>query len=130
MLNHNINFENRQAVHEEIIVYNAVMLGALAWRGYQLKSRGVVLVYGLNASKAYFSQSIDVRTDYLTKKEFSQKYPKAMRLFKLLDEYNPNNEIIVSFIHDENNWIDSYCLALEIPLIKCFALRQEQLLSL
>lgn len=130
MLNHNINFENRQAVHEKIIVYNAVMFGALAWRGYQLKGRGAVLVYGLEASKAAFSESIDVRTDYLTKTEFSQNYPEAMRLFQLLDEYNPNNEIIVSFIQDENHWIDSYCLALEIPLIKCFVLRQEELLSL
>ncbi len=130
MLNHNINFDNRQAVHERIIVYNAVMFGALAWRGYQLKSRGAVLVYELNASKAGFSESIEVKTDYLTKTEVIQKYPEAIRLFQLLDEYNPNHEVIVSFTHEEKNWIDSYCLAIEIPLINCFALRQEQLLLL
>ncbi|MEW6498423.1 MAG: hypothetical protein AB1589_38880 [Cyanobacteriota bacterium] len=130
MLNHNINFENRQAVHEKILASNALMFGALAWRGYQLKGRGAILVYGLKASKAAFSESIEVRTDYLTKVEVIQNYPDAIRLFQLLDEYNPNNEIIVSFIQDKNTWIDSYCLALEIPLINCFVLRQEQLLLL
>lgn len=130
MLNHNINFENRQAVHEKILASNALMFGALAWRGYQLKGRGAILVYGLKASKVAFSESIDVRTDYLTKVEVIQNYPDAIRLFQLLDEYNPNNEIIVSFIQDKTTWIDSYCLALEIPLINCFVLRQEQLLLL
>jgi hypothetical protein len=47
MLNHNVDFDNRQLMHEQIIVSNALTFGALAWRGYQLKGRGAVVVYGL-----------------------------------------------------------------------------------
>jgi hypothetical protein len=48
----------------------------------------------------------------------------------LLDEYEPNNEMVVSFIRTENSFIDSYRLTLESSLLNCFILQQEKLLSL
>lgn len=90
------------------------MLGALAWRGYQLKGRGAVVIYGLNERKTSFEQSIDAEISYLSKKELAQTYRQAIRLFELLDEFDPNNEMIISFINTEDSWIDSYRLTLEI----------------
>lgn len=130
MLNYNVDFDNRQAVHEQIIVSNTLMLGALAWRGYQLKGTGAVVIYGLNERKTPFEQSIDAEISYLSKKELAQSYRQAIRLFELLDEFDPNNEMIISFIHTEDSWIDSYRLTLEMPLLECFILQQEQLLWL
>jgi len=132
MLNHKIDFDNRQAVHEEIIISSTLMLGAVAWRGYQLKGRGAVVVYGLKVKegKSSFEESIDAEITYLSKEEVTQSYQEAIGLFELLDEYEPNSEMVVSFIHSEDRWIDSYRITLEIPLQNCFILQQEQLLSL
>jgi hypothetical protein len=129
MLNHEIDFDNRQAVHEQIIISNTLTLGAVAWRGYQLKGRGAVVIYGLNEKKTSFEESIDAAIVYLSKEEVTQSYQEAIRLFELLDEYEPNNEMVVSFIHTEDDWIDSYQITLEISLPTCFILQQEQLLS-
>ena len=129
MINDNIDFDNRQVMHQEILISKALTLGALAWRGYQLKGPGAVVVYGLKARKTSFEESIDAQTIYLSKQEVTQNYREAIRLFELLDEYEPNNEMVVSFIHTEYSWIDTYQLTLEIPLLKCFILEQEQLLS-
>ena len=130
MLNHKIDFDNRQAVHEQIILSNTLTLGALAWRGYQLKRRGAVVVYGLKERKTSFEESIDAEIGYLSKEELLQSYREANGLFELLDEYDPNNEMVVSFIHAGDSWIDSYRLTMEMPLLNCFILQQEQLLSL
>ncbi len=130
MLNHKIDFNNRQAVHEQIIVSNTLRLGALAWKGYQLKGTGAVVVYGLKERKTSFEESIDAEISYLSKEELTQSYREAIALFELLNEYDPINEMVVSFIHTEDGWIDSYRITLEIPLLNCFILQQEQLLSL
>ncbi len=130
MLNHKIDFDNRQAVHEQIIVSNTLTFGALAWRGYQLKRRGAVLVYGLKERKTSFQESIDAEIGYLSKEEVTQSYQEAIGLFELLAEYDPNNEMVVSFIHTEDSFICSYRLLLDLPPLKCFTLIQEQLLSL
>jgi hypothetical protein len=129
MLNDNIDFDSRQVMYQEILLSKALTLGALAWRGYQLKGPGAVVVYGLKERKTSSEESIDAQIIYLSKQEAIQNYPEAIRLCELLDEYEPNNEMVVSFIHTEGRWIDSYQLTLEIPLIKCFILEQEQLLS-
>jgi hypothetical protein len=129
MLNHNVDFDNRQLMHEQIIVSNALTFGALAWRGYQLKGRGAVVVYGLKERKTSFEESIDAEIGYLSKEEVTQSYREAIGLFELLDEYEPNNEIVVSFIRTQDSWIESYRLTLEISLLNCFILQQEQLLS-
>jgi hypothetical protein len=128
MLNHKIDFDYKQVLHEQIVVSNTVMLGAFAWRGYQLKGTGAVLVYGLKERKTPFEHSIDAEISYLSKEELIQSYREAIRLFELLDEYEPNHEIIISFIHAEDRWIDSYRLTLDIPLLNCFILQQNQLL--
>jgi hypothetical protein len=130
MLNHNVDFDNRQLMHEQIIVSNALTFGALAWRGYQLKGRGAVVVYGLKERKTSFEESIDAEIGYLSKEEVTQSYREAIGLFELLDEYEPNNEMVVSFIRTENSFIDSYRLTLESSLLNCFILQQEKLLSL
>ena len=130
MLNHEIDFDNRQVMHQEIIRFNTLTLGAIAWRGYQLKRRGAVVVYGLTKRKTPCEESIDAEISYLSQEELIQSYQEAIGLFELLDEYEPNNEIVVSFIHPEDRWIDSYRIALEMPLQNCFILQQEQLLSL
>jgi hypothetical protein len=130
MLNHKIDFDNRQAVHEQIIVSNTLTFGALAWRGYQLKRRGAVLVYGLKERKTSFQESIDAEIGYLSKEEVTQSYQEAIGLFELLAEYDPNNEMVVSFIHTEDSFICSYRRLLDLPPLKCFTLIQEQLLSL
>src|SRR4028118_802309 len=59
MLNHKIDFNNRQVMHEKIIISDTLKLGALAWKGYQLKGTGAVVVYGLKESKTSFEESID-----------------------------------------------------------------------
>lgn len=130
MVNHDVNFDNRQVMHQEIITFNALMLGAFAWRGYQLKSTGAVVVDGLNERNAFLAQSINTKINYISKEEAIQIYPEAIGLFQLLDEYEPNNEMVVTFVCPENSMIDSYHLTLEIPLIQCFVLLQEQLISL
>jgi hypothetical protein len=130
MLNHNVDSDNSQVMHEQIIISNALRLGALAWRGYQLKSRGVVVVYGLKERKASFEESINAEIGYLSTEEVAQSYPQAIGLFDLLDEYDPSNEMVVSFIETEDSFIDSYRLLLDLPPLKCFTLIQEQLLSL
>jgi hypothetical protein len=130
MLNHNVDFDNRQVMHEQLIVSNALMLGALAWRGYQLKRTGAVVVYGLKEEKASFEESIDAEIGYLSKEEVTQSYQQAIGLFELLNEYEPSNEMVVSFIHTDGSWIESYRVTLEISLLNCFILQQEQLLSL
>jgi hypothetical protein len=132
MLNHKIDYDSRQALHEQIIISSTLMLGSVAWRGYQLKGRGAVLVYGLKVKEreTSFEESIDAEISYLSKEEVTQSYQQAIGLFELLDEYEPNNEMVVSFIHSEDSWIDSYRLTLEMPLQNCFILQQEQLLSL
>jgi hypothetical protein len=130
MLNHKIDFDNRQVMYEQIIVSNILTLGALAWKGYQLKSRGAVVVYKLKEGKTSFEESIDAEIGYLSKEELLQSYREANGLFELLDEYDPNNEMVVSFIHAGDSWIDSYRLTMEMPLLNCFILQQEQLLSL
>lgn len=132
MLNHNIDFDfdNRQVMHEQIIVSNTLTLGALAWRGYQLKHRGAVVVYELKERKTACEQIIDAEISYLSQEELAQSYQEAIGLFELLDEYEPDNEMIVSFIQTEESWIDSYRLTLEMPLLNCFILQQEQLLPL
>jgi hypothetical protein len=130
MLNHKIDFDNRQVMHQEIIMANTLTLGAIAWRGYQLKHRGAVVVYGLKERKTSCEESIDAEISYLSQEELTQSYQDAMGLFELLDEYEPDNEMIVSFIHTEDSWIDSYRLTLEMSLLNCFILQQEQLLSL
>ncbi len=117
-------------MHEQIIVSNALTFGALAWRGYQLKGRGAVVVYGLKERKTSFEESIDAEIGYLSKEEVTQSYREAIGLFELLDEYEPNNEMVVSFIRTENSFIDSYRLTLESSLLNCFILQQEKLLSL
>ena len=129
MLNHNVDFDNRQVMHEQIIISNALTFGALAWRGYQLKSRGAVVVYELKERIASFEESIDAEIGYLSKQEVTQSYQDAIGLFELLDEYDPSNEMVVSFIQTEGRFIDSYRLLLDIPPLKCFTLIQEQLLS-
>jgi hypothetical protein len=106
------------------------MFGALAWKGYKLKGRGAVVVYGLKESKASFEESIGTKIVYLSKEEVTQTYPESTGLFQLVDEYEPNNEMVVSFIHTEDSWIDSYRLTMEISLLNCFILQQEQLLSM
>ena len=130
MLNHKIDFDNRQAVHEQIIVSNTLMFGALAWRGYQLKDRGAVVVYRLKEMETSFEESIDAEIGYLSKEEVTQSYQQAIGLFELLNEYEPSNEMVVSFIHTDGSWIESYRVTLEISLLNCFILQQEQLLSL
>ncbi len=117
-------------MHEQIIVSKTLTLGALAWKGYQLKHRGAVVVYGLKERKTSFEESIDAEMAYLSKEELTQSYREAIGLFELLDEYDPNNEMVVSFIYAGDSWIDSYRLTLEMPLLNCFILQQEQLLSL
>lgn len=130
MLNHNVDFDNRQVMHEQIIISNTLALGSVGWRGYQLKGRGAVVVYELKERKTSCEESIDAEISYLSKEELIQSYREAIGLFQLLDEYDPNNEMVVSFIHTEDGWIDSYRLTLEISLLNCFILQQEQLLSL
>lgn len=130
MLNHNVDSDNKQVMHQQIIISNALRLGALAWRGYQLKSRGAVVVYELKERKAFFEESIDAEIGYLSTEEVAQSYPQAIGLFELLDEYDPSNEMVVSFIQTEDSFIDSYRLLLDLPPLKCFTLIQEQLLSL
>ena len=130
MLNHKIDFDNRQALHEQIIISNTLTFGAVAWGGYQLKGPGVVVVYGLKERETAFHESIDAEIVYLSKQEVTQTYPEVIRLFKLLDEYEPNNEMVISILQAEDSWIDFYRVALEIPLLNCFILQQEQLLSL
>ena len=116
-------------MHQEIIISNALTLGAVAWRGYQLKGRGAVAVYELKEIKTSCeNKSIDAEISYLSREELTETYREAIGLFQLLDEYDPNNEMVVSFIHTDDSWIDSYRLALEIPLLKCFILQQEELL--
>lgn len=117
-------------MHQEIIISNTLTLGAFAWRGYQLKHRGAVVVYGLKGRKTSCEEGIDAEISYLSKEQLTQSYQEALGLFELLDEYEPNNEMVVSFIHTEDSWIDSYRLTLEMPLLNCFILQQEQLLSL
>jgi hypothetical protein len=129
MLNHNVDFDNRQAMHEQIIFSNTLRLGALAWRGYQLKGPGAVVVYGLKERKTSFEESIDAEIVYLSKEEVTQSYREAIGLFELLDEYEPNNEMVVSFIHTEDSFIGSYRLLLDFSPLKCFTLIQEQLFS-
>lgn len=129
MLNHKIDFDNRQAMHQEILISNTLRLGAVAWRGYQLKRRGAVVVYGLKERKTSCKETIDAEISYLSQEELTQSYQEAIGLFELLDEYKPDDEMIVSFIHTEDSWIDSYRLTLEMPLLNCFILQQEQLLS-
>jgi stage III sporulation protein SpoIIIAA len=57
MLNHKIDFDNRQAVHEQIIFSNTLMFGALAWRGYQLKRLGAIIICQLKKRKSSFEES-------------------------------------------------------------------------
>lgn len=128
MLNHNVDFDNRQVMHEQIIVSNTLTLGALAWKGYQLKGKGAVVVHGLKERKNSFEERVDAEISYLSKEEVTQSYREAIGLFQLLDEYEPNNEMVVTFIHPGDSWIDSYRLTLEISLLNCFILQQEQLL--
>ena len=117
-------------MHEQIIISNTLALGSVGWRGYQLKGRGAVVVYELKERKTSSEESIDAEISYLSKEELIQSYREAIGLFQLLDEYEPNNEMVVSFIHSDDSWIDSYRLALGIPLVSCFILQQEQLLLL
>jgi hypothetical protein len=129
MLNDNVDFDDRQVMHQEIITSNTLMLGALAWKGYQLKSRGAVVVYGLKQRQASLTPSSDAEINYFSQEETVQSYPEAIGLFQLLDEYEPNNEMVVAFICSDKSFIDSYCIALDFPLVKCFILSQERLLS-
>ena len=129
MLNQNVEFDNRQLTHEKLLASNALMLGALAWRGYQLKSKGAILVYGLKESKDSGQETIDVEIGYLSKEEAVQNYPEAIGLFQLVDEYDPNQEIVVTFTDDRNSLVESYCLTLLLPPLKCYILLQEQLLK-
>ena len=130
MLNYNIDFDNRQVIYQEILVSNALRLGALAWRGYQLKSKGVILVYALNESQAALVESIHAEICYLSKEEALQSYPEAIGLFQLVDEYDPNNEMVVTFAESQHSLVESYCLSLDIPPLNCYILEQERLLSM
>ncbi len=116
-------------MHEQIIFSNTLTFGAVAWRGYQLKGPGAVVVYGLKERKTSFEESIDAEIGYLSKEEVTQSYREAIGLFELLDEYEPNNEMVVSFIHPEDSFIGSYRLLLDFSPLKCFTLIQEQLLT-
>ncbi len=129
MLNHNIDFDNSQAMHEEILSSNALMLGALAWRGNQLKGRGTILVYALKKSEDAFAESIDIEIGYLSRKEIVQNYPEQIRLFQFLDEYDPDKDIVVTFLDTEYSLAESYCLTLLLPPLKCYILLQEQMLK-
>ena len=129
MMNHNVDFNNRQVTHEKLLVSNALMFGALAWRGYQLKSKGAIIIYGLEESEDSFQETIDVEIGYLSNEEAVLNYPEAMGLFQLLDEYDPDKEMVISFNNSKNNLIDSYRLTLLLPPLKCYVLLQEQLLK-
>ncbi|MBD0300647.1 MAG: hypothetical protein ICV85_00260, partial [Tolypothrix sp. T3-bin4] len=84
---------------------------------------------GKEEGKASFEESVDAEIGYLSKEEVTQSYQEAIGLFELLNEYEPSNEMVVSFIHTDDSWIDSYRLTLEISRLNCFILQQEQLLS-
>lgn len=129
MLNNNVDFNNRQAIHEKLLTANALMLGALAWRGYQLKNTGAIVVYGLKESEDSCEESMDVEIGYLSKEEAVQTYPEAIGLFHLVDEYDPNKEMVVSFTDKKNSLVESYCLTLALPPLKCYILLQERLLK-
>jgi hypothetical protein len=129
MMNHNVDFNNRQVTYEKLLASNALMFGALAWRGYQLKSKGAIIVYGLKESEDSFQESIDVEVGYLSNEEAVRNYPEAIGLFQLLDEYNPDNEMVITFNNSKNNLVDSYRLTLLLPPLKCYILLQEQLLK-
>jgi hypothetical protein len=116
-------------MHENILASNALTLGALAWRGYQLKSRGAIIVYGLKESEDFFEESIDLEIGYLSKEEAVQNFPEVMGLFQLLDEYDPDKEIVVTFTDSEHSLFESYRLTLALPPLKCFILLQERLLK-
>lgn len=129
MMNHNVDFNNRQVTYEKLLASNALMFGALAWRGYQLKSKGAIIVYALKESEDSFQESIDVEVGYLSNEEAVRIYPEAIGLFQLLDEYDPDNEMVITFNNSKNNLVDSYRLTLLLPPLKCYILLQEQLLK-
>ncbi|HAA27159.1 MAG TPA: hypothetical protein DCE56_05085 [Cyanobacteria bacterium UBA8553] len=105
------------------------MFGALAWRGYQLKRKGAVIVYGLKESEDFFQESINVEIGYISEEEAVRNYPDAVGLFQLLNEYDPQQEMVVIFTHSESNLVESYRLTLILPPLKCYILLQEQLLK-
>jgi hypothetical protein len=129
MLKYNMDFNSRQAMHEQIIASNTLMLGALAWRGYQLKSTGAVIIYELTKNLSSFEESVDVEIGYLSKEEVVHNYPEAIGLFELVDEYKPHKEMVVSFSQAEKSLIESYRLNLMLPPSKCYILLQEKLLK-
>ncbi|HAJ60566.1 MAG TPA: hypothetical protein DCP31_15945 [Cyanobacteria bacterium UBA8543] len=129
MINHPINFDSKQVTHEKLLASNALMFGALAWRGYQLKRKGAVIVYGLKESEDFFQESINVEIGYISEEEAVRNYPDAVGLFQLLNEYDPQQEMVVIFTHSESNLVESYRLTLILPPLKCYILLQEQLLK-
>ncbi len=130
MLNHNIDFDSDCSIREQFLESNAVTIGALAWRGYQLKNRGAVVVYALEHSVDSLEESLDVEIGYLSREEVLQNYPEEIGLFQFVDEYDPQNELVITFANGENSLGDSYCLTLALQTLKCYALLQERMLEL
>jgi hypothetical protein len=116
-------------MHENILASNTLTLGALAWRGYQLKSRGAILIYGLKESEDSFEESINIEIGYLSKEVAVQNYPEVIGLFQLVDEYDPDTEMVVTFTDSEHSLFESYRLTLALPPLKCYILLQERLLK-
>lgn len=127
MLNYKVVYDNQRLMHEQCIKSNALMFGALAWRGYQLKSRGAIIVYALTESEDSFEESIDAEIGYLSSEEAIQNYPKRLELFRFMDEYDPFNAIVVTFVNTEKSLVDSYHMTLAFPPPKCYALLKSQL---
>ncbi len=129
MLNHNVELASDRLIRKQFLKSNTLMIGALAWRGYELKSRGAVVIYALEESGDSLKESLNVEIGYLSREETIQNYPKERGLFRFVDEYDPRNEIVVTFADSENTLGDAYRLRLTLPPLKCYALLQDQMLE-
>lgn len=127
MLNQKVDFDNEQLMHEQLLGANRLIFGALAWRGYLLKSRGAVVIYALEESKYSFEQSLEVEVGYLSRDEAVQNYPQGLELFQLVDNYNPSKEMVITFTDSERSLINCYCLRLAVPPPKCYAILEARL---
>lgn len=130
MLNQKLISANSVVKSEQFLRANTLLIGALAWRGYVSKNRGVVVVCGLGDTEGSPTDNLRLELDYFSKEEAKQNYPEGIALFQLVDEYDPRYEIVAIFTDKERRVIDGYSLRLTVPPAECYILLQEQMLEL
>lgn len=115
-------------MHEQFLESNVLTIGALAWTGYLSKNRGALVVYGSQESEDLPEEVFEVKIGYLSREETVQNYPEGTDLHQFVDEYDPQNGMVITFADIEASLVDSYRLTLTIPPPECYALLHEQML--